>query len=390
MFSLCTPCVFALTQPTTVLSKADQSQSGREVQEGKDASEEIAKVAKFVTDKAELARVDRVGQRLAAVANSGSYPALFGNAKCYPFTWHFNIIQDDQVNAFALPGGYVYINSGLLHKVRSDDELAGVLGHEITHSAHHHEVAMSHTRSKMDTGMAIAFIASLLAKVPPRDVANFQAAAGLAEMGVMNNKYGEAAEIDADNGGLILMKKAGFDPLGMLSFMLMLRDIENRSPNVQLGIFQDHPFSQERVDLINAHLKDMHISVDNEGWRQVTGAATICVKDIGRGFKELDIRQANVKDVALVILKDPDGSRATRASAVLNDSLSSGLTWSQVYADKAQLVVGNKVALAVSDDDASAQPGTDADTIAKSAQAELRRILWAQHVTSAEPGTGAM
>ena len=131
---------------------------------------------------------------------------------CIPFTWHFYIIKDKDVNAFSLPGGYVYVNSGLLNFVRTDDELAGVLAHEITHAAHHHVAPLSHEQSKMTTEMAIGFLAALLAHVPAQDIANLYQGASYTQMGILNNSYSEAAERDADHGGAIYHVESRLQP----------------------------------------------------------------------------------------------------------------------------------------------------------------------------------
>ena len=80
-----------------------------------------------------------------------------------------------------------------------------------------------------------------------------------AEMGILNNTYSEQAERDADHGGTILMQKAGFNPVGMLTFMERLGDFEDRSPQVNEGIFENHPPAAERIALLRGELAQMHV-----------------------------------------------------------------------------------------------------------------------------------
>ncbi len=357
-----------------VLSSKDKHQMEDEQKQGQEVATQVAKEAKFVTDKALLDRVNRIGQRLAAVANSGPYTAQFGNDHTYPFTWTFHIIKEKDINAFCLPGGFVYVNSGLLDFVKSDDELAGVLAHEITHAAHHHAAALAHEAGKMNTQMALGMIAALLAHVPMQDVANLSAGAQYAQMGVMNNKYSDHAERDADQGGTFLMEHAGFNPVGMLTFMQRLAEQERRSPDIQLGILRDHPYTEERVGLIQAHLAQMKIPVTPRTVRLVSGAARVTVKQIGV-TRELDFGGQT-----LATLADGDGDRAALAASRINNLLDQGLQLGQVKPENGILVASDKAVLAFTAADVSLHAGATADSLAADASRVLRAGLWAQTI----------
>ena len=285
-FSLCLSVPALAAVPP--LSPRDQKQSDDEAKQGAAASAEVNKQEKLVTDPAVLLRVNTIGQKLAAVANSDQIPALFGNNKVYPFQWHFFVIEDKDVNAFSLPGGYVYINSGLLKMVRSDDELAGVLGHEITHSEHHHLQALSHEQSKMTTEMMGILLAAIVAHVNSRDMANIAAGTQYTQMGILNTRYSQAAERDADHGGTIFMQKAGYNPVGMLTFMQLLQQIGDRGPKVELGILQDHPLTPERVAAITAELKELNVDVTTQAVREATGAPRATVHQAVGGGEEIE------------------------------------------------------------------------------------------------------
>ena len=110
-----------------------------EIKIGREAHEEMLKSGmKLISDSAMLSRVTAIGARLANVANKTVIPATYGTENRTPYTYRFHIVDDKDVNAFALPGGWLYVNKGLLDYVQSDDELAGVLAHEVIHAAHHH------------------------------------------------------------------------------------------------------------------------------------------------------------------------------------------------------------------------------------------------------------
>lgn len=357
------------------LSSKDKHQMEDEQKQGQQVADQVAKQEKFVTDKAQIDRINQIGQRLAAVANSGPYPAQFGNDHTYPFTWTFHIIKDKDVNAFSLPGGYVYVNAGLMSFVKSDDELAGVLAHEITHAAHHHMAAISHEQSKMNAEMALGLIAALLAHVPPQDIGNLSTGAQYAQMGILNNKYSEAAERDADHGGTLLMERAGFNPVGMLTFMQRLAEQERRSPNVELGILRDHPFTTERLGLISAELSQMNVPVTPRTVRQVSGAARVTVKPLG------SVRELDFGSQSLATLADPDGDRAVLAAARINALLDQGLQLYQVKAISGDLVANDRAVLTFTPADAALHTGSSAETLAADASRALRAGLWAQTIS---------
>lgn len=357
-----------------VLSSKDKHQMEEEQKQGQEVVAQVAKQMKFVTDKAELDRVNKIGQRLAVVANSGPYLAQFGNDHTYPFQWTFHIIKEKDINAFSLPGGNVYVNQGLMDFVKTDDELAGVLGHEITHAAHHHAAALAHEAGKMNTQMALGMIAALLAHVPMQDIASLSQGAQLAQMGVMNNKYSERAERDADHGGAYLMERAGFNPVGMLTFMQRLAEQERRSPDIQLGILRDHPYTDERVGLIQAHLAQMQVPVTPRSVRLVSGAPRVTVRQIGL-TRELDFAGQT-----LATLADGDGDRAALASRRINSLLDEGLQLGQVKPENGVLVASDKAVLTFTPADVNLRAGATTDSLAADASRVLRAGLWAQTI----------
>ena len=262
---------------------------------------------------------------------------MFGNNKVYPFKWHFFVIDEKDVNAFSLPGGYVYINSGLLKMVRSDDELAGVLGHEITHSEHHHLQALSHEQSKMTTEMMGILLAAIVAHVNSRDMANLAAGTQYTQMGILNTRYSQAAERDADHGGTIFMAKAGYNPVGMLTFMQLLQQISDRGPAVELGILQDHPLTPERVSAITAQLKEMHVDITPQAIREATGAPRATFHQAVGGGEEIEYAGKT-----LPALSDPDDVRAKAAIAQFNSLLDTGLSLYQISSNGPQVLVSDR------------------------------------------------
>jgi hypothetical protein len=365
--------------PAPPLSERDKKQMVDEIKQGQEAAAEIAKSAKFVKDEAENDRVNRIGQRLAAVSDTTQIPAGFGNDHVFPFTWHFHIIDDKEINAFSLPGGQVYINSGLLKAVRSDDELAGVLGHEMTHSAHHHIQELSHEQSKMSSGMLIGLLAAIVAHVPAQDMGGLMAGAQYSAVGYINFHFSQPAERDADHGGTILMEKAGFNPVGMLTFMEQLGDFENRGPKVNAGIFQDHPETAERVAAISRELGELNVPVTTGAVRLVTAAPHATAHQDPAGG--IDIVFNNHM---LPTLADPDGDRIPALVNKFNTSLDGGLQLYQVEASGNQVLLSDHPFIVITPNDVALHPGQTPDALAQAVCNALRSGIYSQAFVSSK------
>lgn len=358
---------------STPLSARDKAQAADESKQGEQASAEVGKGVKLVKDKAIVDRVNTIGQKLAAIANTTTYHADYGNDKTFPFVWHFAVIDEKDVNAFSLPGGYVYVNSGLLKFVRTDDELAGVLAHEITHAAHHHIQSLSHEQSKMNTQMLIGMLAAIVAHVSPADMGHLYEGASLAQMGILNTKYSQAAERDADHGGTLLLQKAGYNPVAMLTFMQRLSDIEARSPKIEMGILMDHPFTTERVGLISTELASMNVAVTPHALREATDAPHAVVHPAPGGGE--DIIFANR---TLPTLSDPDLNRTQAIAARFNALLDGGLQMYQIAASGDQVLISDKPLLTITPADVALHPGQTTVSLAKAASDALRSGVYAQ------------
>jgi len=165
-----------------------------------------------------------------------------------PFDYRFAVVRDGSLNAFAVPGGFVYVNSGLLLRVANDSELAGVLGHEIGHSHAHHIV-----RQQEKTQLAsYAALAGMLLSV-------IQPAIGAAAMGANATaqlKYQREFEQEADYLGMRYMRAAGFDPHGMVTFMKRLWEEQRTLPIDQIPPYMlSHPLTDERITNLEASIR---------------------------------------------------------------------------------------------------------------------------------------
>ena len=158
--------------------------------------------------------------------------------------WHFAVVNTSDVNAFALPGGYIYVNRGVLERASNASELAGVLGHEIEHVVRRHSVKQMAQMQNANIGVALG---CALARVCDSPAA--QAAVNVAG-GAYFAKNSRADEVQADEGGFQNVVRAGLNPTGMLTFFQKLLQEEQASGGGSGGVsawFTDHPGTQDRI-----------------------------------------------------------------------------------------------------------------------------------------------
>jgi predicted Zn-dependent protease len=231
----------------------------RDVELGKEYIAEIEKTLKLSDDKEKLERVQRIGAEIAAIAKVTAVQAGWGDSRLNPFEYTFKVVQDKDINAFSVPGGFIYVNSGLLENVESDDELAGVLAHEIAHAAHRHLVTLMRERSKVDMYTLPILLAAVLGK--SRDAGSLVVTSQLVST-ALTSGWSVKAELDADHTGFQYLLKSNYHPVALLTFMERLAFQERRhSPNFDYGIMRTHPPGQERADAILAMLKENNLPV---------------------------------------------------------------------------------------------------------------------------------
>ena len=202
----------------------------KEIALGKQLAQEVERQAKIVDDPIIAEYVNRIGQNL--VRNS--------DAKV-PFT--IKVIDSDEVNAFALPGGFFFVNSGLILKADSESELAGVMAHEIAHVAARHGTRQATRGELAQIGMIAASI------VVPYTWAGYAAMQG-ANMAIPMGflVFSRKMEREADYLGLQYMYKAGYDPTSFVDFFEKVQTMEKRKPGTVAKVFATHPMTDDRIE----------------------------------------------------------------------------------------------------------------------------------------------
>jgi beta-barrel assembly-enhancing protease len=213
----------------TLISVQDEIAIGRE------ASRNIRKQVPEFADETTRAYVRSLGSRLAKVAPGPKYP------------YSLSIADYREINAFALPGGPVWINRGVLHTATNESQVAGVLAHEIAHIAQRH--AADQITKGMIANFGLGVLGALLGNSGGAGAA--QAAAGLGA-NLWFLKFSRDDEQEADRAGLRILRRAGWDGRGMIELFQMLGREQGRNPGAVEVFLSSHPAPHDRFEALRA------------------------------------------------------------------------------------------------------------------------------------------
>ena len=209
----------------------------KEIALGKQMAQEVERHSKIVDDPIIAEYVNRVGQNI--VRNS--------DAKV-PFT--IKMVDSQEINAFALPGGFFFVNSGLMLRADNEAELAGVMAHEIAH------VAARHGTRQATRGQLVNYASIPLIFMGGWTGFGIRQAAGFAiPMGFM--RFSRGMESEADLLGLQYLYKTGYDPAGMVDFFEKLLAEQKRKPGTLSKLFSSHPPTGDRVTKTQARIEEI-------------------------------------------------------------------------------------------------------------------------------------
>ena len=186
----------------------------------------------LVSDSAVTRRVNNMGQTLVHALPP------------QPFQYHFFVVRDETPNAFTIPGAAIYVHTGLLNFVQSDDELAGVLAHEIGHAY------LRHPAKGLSRAMGVEYLTGLLFKPNQATQNKFKTMALQLAQGGILNRYGREDERQADETGFYILQKAGYQTDGLLRFLRRLQSLE-RGGNT-MAFLSSHPPTPERIARLEA------------------------------------------------------------------------------------------------------------------------------------------
>jgi predicted Zn-dependent protease len=175
-------------------------------------------------------------------------------AKCdRELPYEYLLVRSKDVNAFALPGGKIFLTAGLMARMTNERQVAAVLGHETGHCCARHNV------KAMERQLGVALAAEIAARVfsdsplPAGDITKIVGA-------VANLKYSRDDEYEADQRGIEYMSQAGYNPYGMVELLTVLKDLSEREPGTLEEMFSTHPLPANRIDKAREAIEDDHES----------------------------------------------------------------------------------------------------------------------------------
>lgn len=189
-------------------------------------------------------KVDEIGRRLVERTDASK--------STYRFAFHA-LADQELVNAFALPGGQIFITQALLSRLNSDSQIAGVLGHEIAHVIHRHS-AEQLAKSQLLQGLTGAAIIAATDPSDPRTYNSAMVAQLVAQM--INMKYGRDDELESDRWGVKLMVQAGYDPRAMIDVMKVLQEATGGRGGPEF--MSTHPNPERRIERIEEAIRELY------------------------------------------------------------------------------------------------------------------------------------
>ncbi len=357
------PRAWAEPDPAPERKVSKQIEEERRI--GKEAEAEVAKQFKTVTDPAYVDRVQRIGAEIAKVVNEPD------------INFKFTVLDVPEVNAFSLPNGSIYVNKGLVDVCESDDELAGVIGHEIAHAARHHMWQLIRKQRKFDVATLAAIVVGAAAGV---NVGQAAQVSGLVTTGI-TNAYSQELESESDHYAVEYLMKTRYNPVGVLTFMerLALQEMSSQG-TIDYGIFRTHPLSRQRKLALAKQLNEKGITINRREVMKSLQAQPVETRVNGKLAAQVVLGGNFLMTVA-----DSDGvpamERAAKIAEVLNRTLTSKVNFMsfQVGPSGRTVEALGTVLYEVTDEDA-ALLGKPAKTVAESAKESLKKALWREYI----------
>ena len=224
-----------------ILNNTEEAQIGRAIMR------DIRNSGQVVEDPLVTEYLNDIGSRIAAQTNEGQH------------SFTFFAVQDGRINAFALPGGYVGVHTGLLEATRNEDELAGVLAHEVAHVTQRHIARAIHANSRQSILTTAMMLGAIIVAAAGGSGDAVQGAMAVAQGTAMQQQinFTRSNEYEADRVGIAALADAGFDPYGMASFFDVLSRQQTTSPDMRAPEFmRTHPVTTARVAEARSRAKD--------------------------------------------------------------------------------------------------------------------------------------
>jgi len=216
----------------------------QEIALGRQTADQVNAGLPIVTDPLVSAYIQELGSQIARTTSRAD------------LDWHFYVINTPQVNAFALPGGHIYVNRGLIESTDRLDQLAGTLGHEIGHVIQRHSVKQMETAQKANVGVAVLCTLTNICE------------SGLGQAAVQVGgsaffaRHTRLDELQADSEAVVNVTRAGFDPNGIPALFEALLEQREYAPTTVESWFASHPMEEARIERAKRLIEDLELGTE--------------------------------------------------------------------------------------------------------------------------------
>ncbi len=277
---------------------------------GEEAVKEFEAKVKVLNDHPALPQLRQILARLVPVTER---PKMLYTIK---------VVEDNEPNAFTFPGGFMYVTTGLLKLAESEHELAAVLAHEIAHNTRLHALRMIRKESQLSLPVLLAMLAAVFV----RGETSAQAAQLVSQVvQVLMLGYSRAMEREADEAAFVYLQRAGYNPVGLLTFFEKLARLERQStpPQFLPGYWTTHPTLEERIVAVKQWLTAAGSPINR---RPVTGALKVEVKEVEAEGAKLAVLSLGGEELCRFVPLHSKSAleRAQEAARLLDEALEVG------------------------------------------------------------------
>lgn len=350
-------CILILLFSIGFNSFAAERDLAKEQKLGKKLSEDIEKKYEVVEDSQKNSLIRQIGHKLSQASEFKG------------MNYYFRILKKEGPNAFSIPGGYVYVTLDLFDYIQSDDEIAGILAHEIAHIIHNHALKQTRDNTKYTL---LTVLAVLLTGEPDVGVL------GKLTTITFLNQYSREYEEEADLTAIDLLIKTGYNPVGFLTFLERLYAREMFRPEINLGIFQTHPETEARINYVKDMLMERGIDIER---RATTDYLKVNIKYI---FEESFCTGIiYIDEISILNLSFPKNHEIYLKMIEATQNLDKFLTIDLAPYEINVLVEGNTSAILIRnnkiislDDSETAFINKSSKEVLKETQDKIRQALW--------------
>ncbi|MGE5531703.1 MAG: M48 family metalloprotease [Bacteroidota bacterium] len=340
-------CAVALLMATLSWAQAKPKWSAEyEKKVGAEAAAEVEKKWKLVDDQPNLKKLTEIVNNISTVCDR---PEVKYTVK---------IVDTDEVNAFSLPGGLVYVTKGLLADAQSDSELAGVLAHEITHNTFYDALIRADKSQKLFMGSLGAALGALILGAKNQEISAALAAGEYIRLGILSN-FSLDVESRADAYALkYLIAGKKYNPVGMLTFMERLAAQERHKPKQELGVYADHPDTDLRCQALVDQLEEADVDINRRAVTKWEPAKAEEKEVDGKKVAVLSLWGVELMKVQCGVDGKAPLDRAKTMAELVTKCLADGMEAYQVTTElqtpQPEVLLGRAVLLTVTPEDADA------------------------------------